>query len=105
MLVSLRGLISICDLRDVGYGEDDVVDSVDGAVIYMVSERIIYRISGIPTSRIRINLPMFLYRLAVEEDGEDDRDIATHARYSADLDELLLHETQSAMVSISSGGL
>lgn len=39
-----RGLISTCDLRDVGYSEDDVVDSVDGAVIYVVSQsaRIVY---------------------------------------------------------------
>lgn len=44
---------------------------------------------------------MLLYRVAVEEDGEDDRYIGTQTQYSADLDELLLHETQSTMISIS----
>jgi hypothetical protein len=56
------------------------------------------------TSRIRVYLPMLLYREAVEVNGEDDRDIGKHAQHRVDLDELLLHETQSTMVSTLSGG-
>jgi hypothetical protein len=56
------------------------------------------------TSRIRVYLPMLLYREAVEVNGEDDRDIGKHAQHGVDLDELLLHETQPTMVSTLSRG-
>jgi hypothetical protein len=46
---------------------------------------------------------MLLYREAMEEDGEDNRDVGKQAQHSVDLDELLLHETQSTTVSMSSG--
>lgn len=105
---SLVDFVPACSLPDVGYGEDDVVDSVDSAVVWWVRFRIAVgcRVSAMTlTSGIRVYLPMLLYRKAMEENGEDDRDIGQRAQHRVDPDELLLHETQSIMVSTWAGGL
>lgn len=70
------------DERDVGHGNDNVVDIVGAAV----------------DSRIGIDLPVLMQRTAMEEDGEDDGGIGGCAEAGAELDNFLLRETETGQL-------